>query len=174
MTKSDIQTLPKYFDRYIHQVPDIELLEAMNQFGSGYMLASEEQMNRLGHQIYAPGKWTIHDIIQHIIDAERIFVYRALRFARKDNTKLPGFDENLFAASASASRRSLDGLLEEFAAVRNATICMFRSFDDEELMSTGISSNAEISVLALGFTLTGHVIHHMNVIQERYLPLISQ
>ncbi|MEO5778008.1 MAG: DinB family protein [Flavobacterium sp.] len=118
---------------------------------------------------YAEGKWTIKDIIQHLIDAERIFAYRALRFARNDKTGLPGFDENDYVDEANAGKRSIQDLLTEMAVVRQATLSMFKSFSDEELMRIGTASSNPMSVRALGFTIIGHQNHHERIFQERYL-----
>jgi len=118
---------------------------------------------------YAEGKWTIKDIIQHLIDAERIFAYRALRFARNDKTKLPGFEENDYVDEAHATKRSIQDLLTELAVVRQATLSLFKSFSNEELLRIGIASNNPMSVRALGFTIIGHQNHHQKVFEERYL-----
>lgn len=125
-------------------------------------------MDKLEYR-YAPGKWAIKDIIQHVIDTERIFAYRALRFARNDNTELPGYDENHYAATVNADRRHMKDLLTEFSTVRHATMQMFAAFTQEELMRSGIASGHNVSVRALGFMLIGHQNHHMKVFQERYL-----
>lgn len=118
---------------------------------------------------YAEGKWTIKDIIQHLIDCERIFAYRALRIGRGDTTPLPGFEENDYALSAQADRRSLQDLLNEFSMVRHANILMFKSFTKDDLMHTGSASGYTISVRAFGFLIIGHQLHHINVFKERYL-----
>ena len=118
---------------------------------------------------YAEGKWTIKDIIQHLIDAERIFAYRALRFARNDKNKLPGFEENDYVDEANATKRSIQDLLTELAVVRQATLSLFKSFSNEELLRIGIASNNQMSVRALGFTIIGHQNHHQRVFEERYL-----
>ena len=118
---------------------------------------------------YAEGKWTIKEILQHLIDAERIFAYRALRFARNDKTPLPGFDENDYAAEAHADKRSIQELLTELAVVRQATLSLFKSFSQEELLRKGIASNNPVSVRALGFVIIGHQNHHERIFQERYL-----
>lgn len=118
---------------------------------------------------YAEGKWTIKDILQHLIDTERIFAYRALRFARYDKTELPGYDENAFAAAVDANKRSIQDLLTEFTLVRHSTIALFKSFTQENLMSTGIASGYTVSVRALGFVTIGHQNHHLKVFKERYL-----
>ena len=118
---------------------------------------------------YAEGKWTIKDIIQHLIDAERIFTYRALRFARNDKTALPGFNENDYANQTNANKRSIQDLLTELAGVRQATLSLFKSLSTEELLRIGTASNNPMSVRALGFTIIGHQNHHQRIFKERYL-----
>nr|WP_294938331.1 DinB family protein [uncultured Flavobacterium sp.] len=120
---------------------------------------------------YAEGKWTIKEIIQHIIDAERIFAYRALRFSRNDATPLPGFDENRYAEVVNpvANKRHLKDLLTEFTAVRHATISLFKSFTEEDLLKKGVASENVMSVRAAGFVIIGHQNHHKKVFSERYL-----
>lgn len=169
MLKSHINQSPSYFDRYINLVPDVELTTALVDFGSDYYKEQLHILNALGDKVYAEGKWTIKQIVQHLIDTERIFQYRALRFARRDSTLLPGFDEDSFANAAEVSRRSLEDLIEEWHAVNVSGKIMYSSFTPEDLQSKGIAFNSEISVLSLGFITAGHAIHHMNVIKERYL-----
>lgn len=118
---------------------------------------------------YEQGKWTIKDILQHLIDSERIFAYRALRFARKDTTPLPGFEENHFANTAEGYKRSIRDLLTELAIVREGTLCLFRTFSDEILVSKGLASENQMSVRALGFIIIGHQNHHQRIFEERYL-----
>jgi uncharacterized damage-inducible protein DinB len=120
---------------------------------------------------YADGKWTIKEILQHLIDAERIFAYRALRFSRSDKTPLPGFEENSYAevVNPTANKRHLKDLLTEFTAVRHATITLFKSFTEEDLLKKGVASENVMSVRAVGFVIIGHQNHHMRVFKERYL-----
>lgn len=172
MTKSDIAVLPQFFDRYINLVGNIDIIDALTQAALFESLLPVETAQSLGDRIYAPGKWTIRDIIQHLIDTERIMAYRAMRFARNDKTSLPGFDENLFGEFARATRRTAADLYEEYAQVRQSSITLFQSFDQEMLLRNGTASSVTISVLALGFMLVGHPIHHVTVIRERYLPLL--
>ncbi len=163
--------MPQFFDRYINQVEDIDLIEVLEKctdFGSKDEL---DTFQKLGDQRYAPGKWTVKEVIQHVIDNERIQAYRALRFARNDKTILPGYEENLLADNAKTVHRPMDEILEEFRLVRKSNILFFKSLNEEELLRTGITFNTEISVLALGFVLVGHQIHHYNVIKERYWRL---
>lgn len=171
MFKRSIHPMPEFFDRYINLVGEENLFDALN-----HSLQSLENINiaawqSIGHKVYAPGKWTLQDILQHITDNERIQAYRALRFARKDSTPLPGYDENEFAAHAMAAYRKTEDLLEELKTLRRSTIQLFQSFPPSALNNTGICFNKTVSVLALGFVIIGHQEHHLNVIREKYEPL---
>lgn len=121
-----------------------------------------------GSYRYAEGKWSIKEVIQHLIDTERIMTYRALRFARKDQTPLPGFEENDYAPASLADSRSIMELLEEFAAVRQSSVLLFRSFTDEMIWRTGPGNGRVITVNALGFIVAGHELHHRKLFYERY------
>ena len=118
---------------------------------------------------YAEGKWTIKEIIQHIIDTERIFSYRALRISRNDQTPLPGFNENDYVQNTNAATRSIQSLLTEMSVVRQSTLSLFNSFSQEQLARTGIASDNLISTRAIGFIIIGHQKHHQKIFQERYL-----
>ena len=118
---------------------------------------------------YAEGKWTIKEVLLHILDAERIFAYRALCIARKDKTSFPSFDENLYADNSKAGQRKWEELVEEFKLVRQSNEIMFGSFDNEQLETSGTASNKSTYVLAIGFILVGHVTHHIRITNERYL-----
>ncbi|MCU0404429.1 MAG: DinB family protein [Chitinophagaceae bacterium] len=119
---------------------------------------------------YAPGKWTIGQVLQHIIDTERVFSYRAMCIGRGEKQPLPGFDENEYAAAAPASGRKWKGLAEELLTLRKASIILFRSLEKENALHyTGMASNHPISVNALGFIMAGHVLHHKGIIGDRYL-----
>ncbi|MDP1676401.1 MAG: DinB family protein [Bacteroidota bacterium] len=173
MKKSDIYPMPEYFDRYINLVADIEILDAFDKSIEQLHEIDRDFFTKLDHKRYSPEKWTVKDIIQHVIDTERIFAYRALRFARNDNTLLPGFDENSFAQHTTANLRTINSLLEEVTVLRKANRIMFESFDDEMLLRTGKCYNTKMSVLAIGFNIIGHQIHHLRIIEERYMPLIK-
>jgi hypothetical protein len=174
MKRSDINPMPAYFDRYINLAADTELATALEQSLAAAENFPLDKWKALGDKVYAEGKWTVKDMIQHIADTERIFAYRALRFARKDSTKLPGFEENDFAAAANANARSLEDLVEELKIVRRSTILLFASFDDAMLQTVGATVSASLSPLAIGFTIIGHQQHHLNVLEERYYPLLEQ
>lgn len=119
--------------------------------------------------VYAPGKWTIREMWLHVADSERVFAYRALCFARGEMQNLPGFEENDFAANSNAKTRDIRSILEEFAAVRRATLALFQSFDASVLTKIGTANNNPTSVRALAYQIAGHELHHLNVIKERYL-----
>ena len=118
---------------------------------------------------YQPEKWSIKDILLHLIDCERIFQYRALRISRSDKTPLPGFEENDYAVEANATSRILESLLNEYKSVRKATFTLFETFSEEQLLKMGNASGKDISVRAIGFIILGHELHHINIIKERYL-----
>ncbi len=126
---------------------------------------SEEKYNYR----YGQGKWTIQEVVQHIIDTERIFAYRTLSFARKDNTPLPGFDQDFFTKHSNANSRNFKDLLEEMTLLRKGTILLFKSLSEEDLLESGVMSSMKISVRALGYLFSGHQMHHLNVIKEKYL-----
>ena len=169
MPRPDLTRVPDFYHNYINQVPENDLMTAFkNQTPVAIQFFQTIPDNKIDYA-YAQGKWTIKEMLQHVIDAERIFSYRALRFARKDPTPLPGFDENLFAENAKADKRNWDDLLEELKVVRRATEWLYSSFDEEQLDASGTSNNSPIYVLAFGYISVGHAIHHMNVIKQRYL-----
>lgn len=171
MKKSDIKEKPKYFDRYINLLEDMRLSEAMDKYGKNLFEKDKEKLNKIGDKVYSPGKWTIKDILQHLIDTERIFNYRALTIARNDKLEIPGFEENDYAVETTADKRSLDELLSEYENLRKSTIDLFNSFDENLLMRSGICNDSNISVLAIGFVIAGHAFHHSKIIEERYFPL---
>lgn len=123
-----------------------------------------------GDYAYAPGKWTVKQVLGHLIDTERIMAYRALRIARRDQTPLPGFDENAYAAVAPYASRDLESLMEEFELLRRSNILLFDTFSREELALTGTASGQTVSVRALLYIIAGHVKHHRAILEERYLP----
>jgi len=172
MKKSDIKIVPPYYVPYINQANDEDLLIQLEEGGIALFLDHLEKLEAVGTKTYAQAKWTIPQIIEHLIDTERIFQYRALRFARQDKTELPGYDENMYAAVSKADNRSIEDLLEEYQIVRLSTLLLYKNLDSDQLHFTGKANGHEISVLALGFIMIGHSVHHFNVIQERYFELV--
>ena len=120
-------------------------------------------------QTYAPGKWTLAEVLLHIIDAERVFAYRALRIARGDKTPLAGFEQDDYVPNSEAASRTPASIVDEFAAVREASIQLFANLSDTMWERRGTASNTEVTVTALAFIIAGHMTHHLNVIRERYL-----
>ena len=158
-----------YYLPYITLAKGTSLVEALEHAGRETDALARRIPAEKGDHRYAEDKWTIKEVIQHVIDAERIFAYRALRFARNDATPLPGFDENEYTPAARAARRTLAELFDELATVRAATISLFASFDQEMLMRNGTANGKTMSVRGLGWTTAGHALHHLRVIEERYL-----
>ena len=160
---------PEYFGRYIAKVTDDDLLKFLkssHQKTQNFIKKlKREQLNYR----YAPGKWTIKEIMSHMCDGERVFAYRAMCFARMDKTNLPSFDENSYAEHSNAQLRNISDIMKEFSAVRQATIELFRSLDAEALAQIGTANQKQISVKALGYVIAGHEVHHMQVIHEKYL-----
>lgn len=173
MKISDVTYTPTYFDNYISQVADLHLSEALQQSLEVIAALDLDKLHALGDQVYAPGKWTLRDLFQHVTDTERVFAYRALRFARNDKTELPGFDENLFAEYSGATRHTLVDILAELRCVRQSSILLFNSFDEAALRRSGIMFKSELPVLAVGFTLVGHQNHHIRIMEERYFPMLQ-
>jgi hypothetical protein len=170
MKKSDVNPLPQYYDRYINLVPDVELSQAFDDSIRQLDQLDRSWLSRIGDKTYSPGKWTVKDIFQHLIDAERIMGYRALMFAR-GTASVEGFDQEAFAENARTGRRKVNDLLDELILVRRGTKALYDSFDDDMLRARGTSWEHEISVLHIGFMFMGHQVHHLNVIKERYSSL---
>jgi hypothetical protein len=158
-----------YFDRYISQVPEDDLEQAIknqSQILPDFLHSISEEKSLYA---YADGKWSIREALQHIIDAERIFNYRALCIARKETVSLPGFDENTYAANSNGNARKWQSLVDEFMHVRNSTEDLYLSFTKEMLWQKGLSNNNITTPLSLGFITIGHVYHHKKIVEERYL-----
>ncbi|MEM0577323.1 DinB family protein [Flavobacterium polysaccharolyticum] len=159
----------KFNATYINAAMNVELIEELEISLHDFIrFVQNIPMDKFDYR-YAEGKWTIKEIIQHIIDTERIFSYRALRISRNDKTPLPGFEENDYVDNTDANKRGLQELLTELSAVRHATLLLYKSFSDEQLARMGIASENEISVRAIGFIIIGHQKHHQKVFEERYL-----
>jgi hypothetical protein len=159
-----------YAADYVKSCPTDDIISNLENNGTemtDYLktISEEDSMFR-----YAPGKWTVREMIQHIIDGERIFGYRACRIARMDKTPLASFDENEFAKNSNGNARSLESLREEFAATRKSTLLMYKSYTDEMLKQRSTVSGNEVTVHAIGFIIPGHAWHHLHILQTRYFP----
>jgi uncharacterized damage-inducible protein DinB len=164
------ETVVSFYQRYINLVPDdgnllIHLEDIFSETEELVGPLSEEKMNYR----YAPEKWTIKDMLVHMSDTERIFVYRALRFSRGDKTELPGFDEGLFAEHAGANEREKEDIVREYSLVRESSIAFVESLSDDALNRTGSANGYPVSVRLLVNLIYGHQKHHLNILRERYL-----
>lgn len=170
MAKPQIKDYPIFYQPYISVLDENSgLLDDLDTTLERFEQILYEVEEAKYEYRYQEGKWTLKEIVQHLIDAERVFVYRALRFSRNDEIDLPGFDENSYVVNYNSNRRSFQALCDEFCLVRRATVMMFQDFDSKTLDLKGAVEGNSISVKALGFICSGHVLHHLNVIEERYL-----
>lgn len=162
------QEYGEYYHGYISQVPENELsLAFSNHTANTLQFLKEIPVSKLDYA-YAPGKWTVKQVLQHLTDAERIFVYRALRFARKDSTPLASFEENDYADVARVDHLNWEDMIEEFRLLRSSSERFFLSLNEEELSRFGKASGVNITVRSLGFIVIGHALHHQKVLKERY------
>jgi hypothetical protein len=168
-TRPSPQEHAPYYAAYIARVPDGEIVATLASQARDTLALVRGLPESLGGKRYAKGKWSIREVMGHIIDAERVFGYRAMRFARNDETELPGFDENLFVGNASFDNRSLSSLADEFAAVRSATVAFFGGLMPAEWDRSGTANRARMSVRALAWVIAGHELHHRLILTSRYL-----
>lgn len=158
-----------YYGQYIAQVPDGDILETLRRRGEETAALALSLGEAKGNHRYAPGKWSVKQVFGHLIDGERVFVYRALRFARGDGTPLAGFEQDDYVAAGGFEERSLADLADEFRHVRAATIAFFAGLPDDAWSRRGTANNAETTVRAFPWILAGHEIHHVGVLRKRYL-----
>lgn len=160
---------PEYFGKYISQVTEDDLNDAFkNQWQKILEFLQSISEEKAGFA-YAPGKWTLKELLQHTIDTERIFSYRALCIARGETASLPSMDENLYAQNSNANARNWKDLSNEFINVRRSTEDLFKSLTEQMLQQKGIAGEKSVSVASLGFICIGHVTHHIKVAKEKYL-----
>jgi hypothetical protein len=157
-----------YYVTYIARVPAGNLADilAAQRDATRRLLGPLDEARAL-HR-YAPGKWSVKEVIGHLADAERVFAYRALRFARADATPLPGFDETMYVPAGGFDRRPLRSMLDEYAAVRGATQALVAGLDEAAWLRQGTANGATVSVRALGCIIAGHELHHLAILCERY------
>jgi uncharacterized damage-inducible protein DinB len=158
-----------YYATYVAHVPDGDIVERLADQITTTLVTLRNIPESLGGKRYAPDKWSIREVVGHIADAERVFAYRAMRFARNDATELPSFDERAFVANGSADQRTLESLCDELAAVRAATVQFYASLAPGEWGRSGIASKARMSVRALAWVIAGHELHHLGILNARYL-----
>ena len=172
MTTQDLiaEEFNPFYSTYINRVP--KALDLIDGFEAGFNEVQDFfksiPKEKLEYK-YADNKWTIKEVFQHIIDTERIFMYRCLRVARHDKTPLAGFEQNDYIKPSKANRKTIDALLEEYRITRQYSIVLLKSFSDEDLMFIGHASGNVMSARSAAFSTIGHEMHHINIIKERYL-----
>ncbi len=169
MNRPDQTEYAEYYEKYISLVIENHIVAAMqNQLDElQHVFASIPEEK--GNFSYAENKWTINELLGHLIDGERVFAYRALRFARADQTPVEGFEQDDYVANANFNSIKLTDLVEELSLLRRANILFFKNLNAEMQIRKGTASNAEVSVRALGFIMVGHIHHHLKILNERYL-----
>jgi len=162
-------TYPEFYQSYIERIPDGDQMllfqQSIKDTISSLALVSDSQAS----QSYESSKWTIKDVLQHLIDTERIFCFRALSMARGDTANLKGFDHQKYANQAGANQRSLRSLLEEYKLLRSSTIDLFNSFSPEMLQKSALVDGNKLRTVQIQFIILGHHLHHLEVIQRKYL-----
>jgi hypothetical protein len=174
MKRSDIKPMPEYFEKYINLVDDVELSQAFDGSIRQLERLDKSLLGMLDGKRYAPDKWTVKETLQHVIDWERILSSRTLLIARKETSNPQNVDGDLLAANMNADRRTIESLIDELRISRLSTKAMFESFDGQMMLNTGICWKYEISVLAMGFNIIGHQVHHLKIVEEKYLPLLNK
>jgi len=169
MNRPNENEYPVYYSNYINLVEDdniISVLENQIDFVKEFFINISEEKSNFR---YAEGKWTIKEVFGHVIDTERIFAYRALRISRNDKTPLPGYDQDLFVKNSNFKNVSLQNLVDEFISVRKSNLKMFKNFSSEMWLNIGTANEKLISVRAIAFILAGHLLHHLKVIEQKYM-----
>jgi hypothetical protein len=157
-----------YYHRYVSLVPDEDVLVALDQQLSETLILLRSLSEQHGTFRYEPGKWSVKEVLGHLIDTERIMSYRALRIARKDRTPLSGFEQDDYVKNGGFDQRSVGNLGREFEQVRRATISLFRNLEPDAWERTGIANKVEVSVRALVYIIAGHELHHKAILKDRY------
>jgi len=169
IARPDVSEYAPFYAGYVAQVPEGDVLDLLaRQIDDTAALIGGLNETQAGYR-YAPGKWSIREIVGHVADAERVFSYRALRIGRNDQTPLPSFDENAWMPYGNFDARPLADLLSELRAVRQSTLALYRSFTPEAVARRGVASQKDISVRAIIYVTAGHERHHVTVLRERYL-----
>jgi hypothetical protein len=172
ITKANITVMPAYFDKYINLVEDNYLNDAFKNSITDLWILDLDKLTKLRSKTYAPGKWKVNDILQHLVDTERILCVRTLLFARNEEQPI-NINVETMAANANAENKSVEQIIEELITVRKGTYALYRTFDSNDFIKTGINWKYPISVVAMGYNIIGHQIHHLNVIRDKYYSLVN-
>jgi hypothetical protein len=163
-----------YSEQYVLLVTGDDILDTLKSQLKQTATLFSGRSERDGNFRYAPDKWTVKEALGHVADAERIFAYRAMRFARGDQTPLSGFEQDDYVRGARFGARKLSDVVEEYADVRQASLALFRSLDEEAWQRRGVANNNPVTVLALAYLIAGHELHHRKILEERYFPAIPR
>lgn len=158
-----------YYDQYIRLIDETDFLPALQNTHTATQHLLQGIPEEKGNYAYAPGKWTVKQVLAHLIDTERVFACRALHLARKHTLEMPGFDHEAWALNSGTAKRSIKEMADEFACVRQSTILLYKGFTPEMLNEKGMANNMVITVLSLAFTIPGHEKYHLQVLKERYV-----
>ena len=169
MKRPDPSEYAPYYGRYIEQIPEGSILDLLRTQVRGTLELLRSLPESKGDHRDAPGKWNIKQVVGHVIDGERVFSYRALRFGRGDTTELPGFEENDYAREGGFDARTLRHLADELECVRHATVLLYEGFGEESWVRKGIASSNPVTVRALAYIIAGHERHHVRILREKYL-----
>lgn len=169
MSRPEATEYVSYFGRYIDQVPDGSIVDVLASGLRDTLALLRSIPEDRGDYRYAPEKWSVKEVVGHVIDAERVFAYRALRFARNDATPLPGFEQDDYIPAGKFGTRTLRDLADELEAVRQSTLHLFRHLDEAALLRGGVASGNPVTVRALAYIIAGHEAHHRKVLREGYL-----
>lgn len=164
----------EFYKKYIDLISSDEIVSTLEAQRLQTLQFFAGRSERDGNFRYAPGKWAVKEVLGHVNDTERIFAYRAMRIARADQTPLAGFEQDDYVKAGGFAERALASLVEEYAAVRAATVALFRSLGEDAWSRRGVANKNEVSVRALAFITAGHELHHRRILEERYFPAIPR
>jgi uncharacterized damage-inducible protein DinB len=160
---------PEFYQTYMDQLPEGDVLYALEKQAVDLRYMFKDMPDERAEEAYAEGKWSMKEVLQHLIDADRIFGYRALCISRSEKASLPGWDENQYVYHSLANIRPLENILDEYELTRRSNLALFRSFTFEMLNNTGVANGKQISLRAIIYVVAAHEMHHMNILQDRYL-----
>ncbi len=171
ITRPKAGEYPEYFEKYYSKLPaEGNLFDLMTKSNMDTIDVITSVDGETLEFRYAEGKWSIREIIQHLMDSERVFAYRAMRIARGDKSENPGYDENVYAANSNADSRNIMDMVREFSLLRASTIELFKSLSEEGLQQVGFANGYKVTPAAIGYAIVAHEMHHLKVIEEKYLP----
>ena len=168
--RPELKEYPSYILRYLDLVKGGDVIKQLKEQGDETAVLLGSLSETMAMHTYEPGKWTIKEVLGHIIDTERIMAYRALCFSRKESMALPGFDQDEYVEYGNFNERKISDIVKEFVTLRASNIALFESFNQEQLLQIGSANSREVSVRALIYMIAGHEAHHINIIKEHYLP----